>query len=312
MAEKTEEPQTNDVIVRRARSADRDEVLAFCARTWPEGDYISYVWDEWLRDERGVFLVAAIGERPVGIVHVRMVSADEAWLEGIRVNPAARRSGIGRMLTSRALVAAHERGAVVARLFTDDDNEASQQLVTRFGFQRVAQVVRYTAPALARDENVVAATLPGDDVLAGARVTVPGADAFERLWAWLEQSNLAPLTGGLLFDEWSAAALNESRLRACLEQGDVLVMEEWDTILGLAIARAVSRDEAEAAHLDVGYIDGQADGIGRLATVLREVAGARGLSRVELWLPDMLILQDAMDGAGYAREATMFVYARAL
>lgn len=325
--------------VRPARPEDRNPVFAFCARTWPDGDYIPYVWDEWLADTDGALLVAIADEQPVGLVHLRMMSAEEGWIEGIRVEPAARRQGIGRVLVSRALVAARERGAAVARLFTDHDNLPAQGLFTHFGFTRVAEVVRYRAPALEGAPETLASVsesgAPAPDgpsdaspavstesssmeeeevVPAGARVTTPGEEQFERVWAWLIQSNLAPLTGGLEFDGWSARALTEPFLRAEMAAGNVLLLEEWETILALAVIQNYAESAGEAPSLDVRYIDGLSDGIGRLALVLREVAQERGLGRVTLWLPDLLILHDAMDGAGYTAGGggAMWVYARTL
>ena len=37
-------------IVRPARAVDKDAVLAFTQNTWEWGDYISYVWEQWLAD----------------------------------------------------------------------------------------------------------------------------------------------------------------------------------------------------------------------------------------------------------------------
>jgi ribosomal protein S18 acetylase RimI-like enzyme len=306
--------QEPEVLVRPARPEDRAAVLAFCAHTWSDGDYIENVWDEWLGSPRGVLLVAVVGERPVGIVHVRMVSDDEAWMEGMRVDPDARRRGIGRVLSSRALAAAHERGATVARLMTAHDNRASQALAAAFGYQRIAEVARYeaaaaltaeptptegAAPPLARDEETPLRT--------------PDESTFERIWAWLAQSNLAPLTGGLEFTWWAARALVEPRLRDYLASGQVVTLEGWDTILALAILHDAPARTGEVATLQVRYVDGQAESIGRLARALRGVAAARGLARVDLWLPDLLILHDAMDGAGYQRTYSgMWVYQREL
>ena len=295
--------------VRPARPEDRDAVLAFCARTWSDGDYIAEVWDDWLGNQRGVLLVATLAERPVGLVHVRMLSADEGWLEGIRVDPAVRRQGVGRVLTSRGLVAARERGAGVARLFTTWDNVAAQAMFGAFGFTRIAQVTYYEAAA---EDAVQAGATSGSGQ--GQRLVTPGADAFERLWGWLEQSNLAPFNGGLEFLGWAARALTEPRLRAHLAAGEVLTLEEWDTIQALAIVRDQLDGSGEPGRLEVRYLDGMADGIGRLALALRALAAERGLATIQLFLPDLLILRDAMDGAGYASEGegAMWVYARDL
>src|SRR5262249_53671079 len=147
-------------------------------------DYIALVFDQWLHDESGALLVAVVGGRPVGLVHVQMISADDAWLESIRGDPAGRRQGIGRLLASHALVAAHERGAGVARLLTDSGNVASQELVAkRFGFQRVAEVVRYTGKALvdSERERKIDTHQSGSEAH-GPRLLMAGPEDHSRIW----------------------------------------------------------------------------------------------------------------------------------
>jgi len=433
------QPLVESLTVRLARASDRDAVFAFCARTWgDDGDYIPYVWDEWLADMdagHGALLVAvasaqdeaadgaapsAAHERPVGLLHVRMVADDEAWIEGVRVDPAERRQGIGRSLVSRGLVAARERGATVARIFTDATNVASQRLFGGFGFTRVAELLSFRAPALTfgyapDDDNAtmadaspdttdttgvddVAVTSPATPGAPGAArlrstpthagdraerrtlaaagladdpveltLATPGLETADRIWEWLVQSNLTPFNGGLELRNWTARALTEASLREYLANGQVLLLEGWDTILALAIlgedAQAGEDDDEDevgatddddvgaavndgpmapgdsaagatgagdgassaetatprrhargAGALNVRYLDGSADGLSRLCLTLREVAGERGFARVNCWLPDLLILRDAMDGAGYERrgDEAMYVYARGL
>ncbi|HEV8192334.1 MAG TPA: GNAT family N-acetyltransferase [Ktedonobacterales bacterium] len=294
---------TGELVVRRARPEDRDTVLAFCAHTWDDGDYIAEVWDEWVTDEHNALLVGVLDGTPVALEHVCMVGADEAWLEGMRVDPAYRRHGFGRVMVSRALVAAREMGATVARLLTSDTNVASQRLVERFGLVKVAEMVRYRAPALNPEE--------GEDA---ARLTTPGEQAFERIWAWLEQSNLAPLNGGLEITDWHAEALTEPLLRRCLAARQVALLEEWDTFGALAVALPHRWDETDPWTLEVRYIDGLADAIDRLAYALRKRAAELNCTTVELWLPNVLILRDAMAGAGYERHGdhAHWIYTREL
>jgi hypothetical protein len=209
------------------------------------------------------------------------------------------------VLISSALVAARERGALVARLFTDADNLAAQALFVRFGFVRVAALVRYAADSLEADARV--------DIPA---LTTPGPDDFERIWAWLVQSNLAPFNGGLEIDEWTARAVTEPRLRAELAARQVVWLEAWETIQALAIVLRTRWAHAEDAPqlLVARYVDGMADGIGRLALALRRHARELNCAGVWLWLPDLLILHDAMDGAGYSRrdDVALYTYAREL
>jgi ribosomal protein S18 acetylase RimI-like enzyme len=293
------------IEVRPACEDDREAVLAFCARTWDDGDYIHYVWEDWLNDISGALLVATLAGRPVGLAHLRMMSAEEGWIEGVRVDPEARRRGVARVLISRTLVTAHERGATVARYFTSSDNVASQQLFDRFGFTRVAEVLHFTADALGADERA-------EEEIALARATEQDA---ERLWEWLERSNLAPLNGGLEIHEWAAQALTESRLREHLAAGRVWTLDELGSLAALAVVERVDSEPDNSDDppiLSVWYCDGSADALGRMGVALRALATAQDLPRVELWLPDLLILRDAMDGAGFSAHEPMWVYAREL
>lgn len=310
---------SDELVIRPARPDDRDAVLAFCASIWDGDDYIPFVWNQWLNDETGFFLVAAAGGRPVGIVHLRMMGQEEAWLEGIRVDPTMRRQGIGRALVSRALVAGRERGAEVARLMTSSANTASQQLIARFGFSHVAEVAHYQAQGLTQ-EVITSQTVThirleeAAETTRGPLLAIPGPEDFERIWAWLAQSNLRSFTGGLEMAGWGAQALSEPKLQHYLSAGSVLALEEWDSLQALAIAVPLQPGDDGSSILEVRYIDGMADGLGRLALALRVEAGERSCSTVELWLPTLLILHDAMQGAGYARldEAPVEIYAREL
>src|SRR5712692_1712753 len=82
------------VEVRPARPEDREAVLAFCRQTWEWGDYIEYVWDEWLHDARGVLFVVTVEGKPAGVANMRMLNETDAWLEGMRVDPAHRQQGL--------------------------------------------------------------------------------------------------------------------------------------------------------------------------------------------------------------------------
>ncbi|HEU0028014.1 MAG TPA: GNAT family N-acetyltransferase [Ktedonobacterales bacterium] len=317
--------------VRDARTEDRDAVVAFCARTWgDDGDYISDVWDAWFADTAGAVLVGVENGMPVALSHVSMIATEEAWIEGLRVAPEARRQGIGRAMVSRSLVRAREMGASVARMFTSAANIASQRLFADFGFTRIAELAWYTADVLPTDpeeaahaarprtaaelETSIAETTRDTTVGAlptGARLRAPGPADFDRLWAWLEQSNLTPFNGGVEIHHWAGRGVTEPAVREYLAAGAIIELEEWGATQALAI---VTEDHADHPELEVRYIDGLSDAIGRLALLLRSEAYQRELERVWLWLPDLLILRDAMNGAGYVRgeENPMWVYAREL
>ena len=138
------------VEVRTGRPEDAAGVREFTQNTFHWGDYVADVFPEWVAQAEkgeGDVLVAVVhgddGERVVGVNHVRYLSPDEAWFEGIRVRPEYRRSGIGRLLTSSSIERARERGVKVCRAAIDSDNEKSQGLARSFGFRPVATIIGY-------------------------------------------------------------------------------------------------------------------------------------------------------------------------
>jgi ribosomal protein S18 acetylase RimI-like enzyme len=296
-----------EITLRAARAEDKPDVLAFCERASEEGDYVASAWDGWLVDASGALLVAEDAGRPVGIVHLRRLGDQEGWLEGLRVDPSFQRRGIGDRLVAAVVDAARERGAWFVRLFTSSDNVPAQRLFGRLGFEQVAQFVTYEAEAVG---GAIAAA-----VAAGASLRSALPDELDALWAFLRASNLVPLNGGLLLDGWTARSITPLLMQERLEADRVRLLEEWSMIQGMAIVehRAVSR---RGPTLHVQYIDGTAEGIGRLALALRELAAQVSLDRVVISVPDVLILHDAMDGAGYTRvnhgEHSIWCYARRL
>jgi len=315
-----------EIEVRPAVAADREAVLAFGGEDHEAGAVTAKRWDAWLADERGALLVAVLDGRPVGVVDVRLMSADTGWLEGLRVDPACRGRGVGRALLSRALAAADERGVAIVRQFVAPNDTIGQKLLRRFGFAHIAEVERYEAPALVEEETGLGIEAeveaePLEDQVGepeeveepgGRRLTLAGEEDLWRVQGWLEHSNLAPFNDGFEFLADGAGKLVEPALRTYLRAGQVWLLEEWETIQALAVA--LEGEGASAGTLEVRYIDGSAEGISRLALVLREVAAERELASVALWLPHLLILRDAMDGAGFAltSDGPLWIFTRVL
>ena len=112
---------TTDVEIRRATHDDYEGVEAFTSELWADrgGDYIHRVYHDWIEDEgdeeKFTFLAEA-DDAVAGIVQAVMLSPDEAWFQGMRVNPSYQRQGISRRLNDACFDWAAGRGATVGRL----------------------------------------------------------------------------------------------------------------------------------------------------------------------------------------------------
>lgn len=283
------------IEIRPARPEDRDAVLAFCTQTWEWGDYIEYVWDEWLHDPNGVLLVAAIDGQPVGVGHMRMLSPTEAWLEGMRVDPAYRRRGLAAAINNEMMAEAMRRGAKVARLITESTNADSIRLLER-GLMR--QVGAY-AP-----HKAVPITTPAKRQYGLETPTLATSGDLNDIIDYLNVSNIFPAVGGLYYEGFIAYSITREMLETKIAARDVYILRRWDRLDGLAIAQP--REGHQDKHLFIGYIDGTTESISLIAYALRGTLTAMNLDAVRANVPDLIMVRDAFVGAEYEWDGKVF------
>ncbi|WP_376793510.1 GNAT family N-acetyltransferase [Thermogemmatispora sp.] len=289
--------------VRPALPEDRETILAFCSHTWEWGDYIAEAWDGWLEDPQGLLLVATSDGRAVGLLHLRMLNEREAWLEGLRVDPAYRRQGVASALHRAAMAEAIRRGATTVRLLTEATNSAAIALVKKSRMQEVGSFVPYQAPPLPELPRRLA-SLPSPEL---AR-----PEDLEEIIDYLNVSNIFPLTGGLYYSGFIAYSISDRLLKTKIAAGEVYLLRRWERLDGLMMTE--QREGRHGRYLFIGYIDGTtADTIGQLAYVLRHLAAQRNLEAVRAHVPDLLMVRDTFAGAEYqVTENPYITYERSL
>lgn len=286
---------TGRVEIRRARAEDRAAVLAFSKHTWDWGDYIEFVWDEWLDDPQGYLFVATIDEQPVGVAHLRLLNATEAWLEGMRVDPHFRLRGIAKALYDAELVEAMNRGATMVRYVTESTNTGSIALAEHHFMRRVGAYAPYVAgPITAPSKGQYGITAP----------QLATASDLEEIIDYLNASSNFPLTGGLYYHSFIGYTITDELLTQKIAEQQVYLMRRWQRLDGLAIAEP--RDGRQGAQLSIGYIDGTTESISMIALALRGGLAAMGLESVYAYTPDLMMIRDAFTGAEYNWEGNLF------
>jgi GNAT superfamily N-acetyltransferase len=290
------------IDVRPARPEDRETVLAFCSNTWEWGDYIDHVWDEWLRNPAGLLLVATVNEQPVGVAHMEMLTAQDAWLEGVRVDPQYRHQGLARALYEALQLEAMRRGATRARLAVESTNERSIQISERGHWYRVGEFTLFSATASADTPRRPVEERPRPATLAD----------LESIIDFLNASNMFPLVGGLYYMSFKAYPISEVLLRDKIATGGIYILQRWERLDGLAIMER--REDLGHNQLSVGYIDGTAiESISLLAYDIRYRAHTLGVEHIRVYAPALVLVRDAFTGVGYASdEATFYTYERGL
>jgi ribosomal protein S18 acetylase RimI-like enzyme len=285
------------IEIRPARAEDREAVLAFCTQTWSWGDYIGYVWDEWLHNPNGQLLIATADSKPVGVVNMQMLDKTNAWLEGLRVDPNYRRQGIARALTENALLEAMRREATYARLMIETTSEASVQLFESMHMRRVGSFAIYEAPSLA--------TSPERAAKEQTQLATQGD--LDDIIDYLNVSNIFPLVGGLYYVWFAAYPITAELLEAKIAARQLYLLRRWDRLDGLAIVDTSGEGIFRKSRLSLGYIDGTTiESISLIAYDLRHHLVGIGLESIRAYAPDLMLVHDALGGIGYEPEGTVY------
>ena len=283
------------IEVRPARPEDRDAVLAFCTQTWEWGDYIEYVWDEWLHDPNGVLFVATIDGQPVGVAHMRMLTPTEAWLEGMRIDPVYRGRGLAGAINNEMLAEAMRRGAKVARLITESTNSSAIRLLERGLMRQVGAYAPFKAMPIT--------TLSKRQYGLETPTLATGVD-LDDIIDYLNVSNIFPAVGGLYYEGFTAYSITREMLETKIAAHNVYLLRRWDRLDGLAIARP--RTGHQDKHLFIGYIDGTTESISLIAYALRGKLTGMNLDAVHVNVPDLMMVRDAFVGAEYEWDGKIF------
>lgn len=288
--------------IRLATPADREAVLAFTTATWDGWDYIAEVWDDWVADQVGAFLVGTAEPAPdgapprdrdgvalapgqiVAITHLQVLSPTETWVEGIRVDPRVRGMDIATDLQAGVLRAARERGATVIRYITGEVNAGSLHLGARHGLLPIGY---WRFHGRGREDDRVGPEGTAAVVVALADAERDGvvlpSDADAATWFARIAADPTFQAGHGLYehDPWSYEALTEPKLADRIRAGEVLALGPDDD--GRWVALIVNRARSlEDGELLVALLAGD----GALAVRLLERLGGETGPLARMRLPD--------------------------
>lgn len=224
--------------IRAACRQDKEQVLAFCKNTFSWGDYVDRVWDMWFSAKNGRLLVGEHGGRAVAMSHVAICPNGSAWLEGVRVHPDLRRSGVATELLNRMFAYAGRHGAGQASAIVAADNVASQRMMERNGFSTVSNWAYYST-----------------DAKIGARKTgarFAGSADLSAIWNYLKKSRTYRQSARRYVRAWQWYALDRKALRQLV--GEKRVAVAGSSIDGVAIINGDGywdrKDVLQVTYLD--------------------------------------------------------------
>lgn len=100
-----------------------------------------------LEDEsKGIYFVAQVGDRVIGQLMITHEwsdwrNGDIWWIQSVYVHPEFRKRGVFKRLFAKAEESARAAGAVMIRLYVENDNSAAQETYAHLGMTRTAYTV---------------------------------------------------------------------------------------------------------------------------------------------------------------------------
>lgn len=122
------------IELRRARQEDREKVIAVESGATPNLSYLANVFDMFLSEKSGEFIVAEVDRKLVGCGKFTKMPDGSAWLEALRVLPEYQGMGIGKCFYKKFFDMARHRDVTTMRMYTGVKNAVSKGLAEQFGF----------------------------------------------------------------------------------------------------------------------------------------------------------------------------------
>jgi GNAT superfamily N-acetyltransferase len=272
--------------VRPARLDDREAVTAFTTGTFDWGDYVPDRFEGWLGAEGSAVLVATdSSDTPIGLARVVLMSDREAWIHAARVHPEHRRQGIGSAINEELCAWASSRGALVARLMTEDWNEAAQRQVESSGYRRVGSwswPVRDLGVGRIDPITNGGRRVPGEEQLAsGSRAEIDPA------WIAWSSSELASASRGLFPIGWTFRRMTID---------DVHTASRGRELLQCASGWVIAKTEDD--QLSVPWVATNPLDAPKLARAVIDLAARRDLASVMVMVPTIDWLDEAFEHSG--------------
>ena len=272
--------------VRPARLDDLESVRAFTTGTFEWGDYVPDRFESWMdRDDSAVMVATDDADTPIGLARVIMMSTRESWIHAARVHPEHRRRGVGSAINEALCEWAAGHGAIVARLMTEDWNEAAQGQVEQSGYRRVSTwswPMRDLGTGTIDPVTNGGRRVPGEEQLAsGSRAEIDPA------WIAWSSSDMASVGRGLFPIGWTFRRMTIDDVHAASRSRELLQCAS-----GWVIARA------EGDQLSVPWVATNPLDAPKLARAVVDLAARRALASVAVMVPSIDWLDEAFEHAG--------------
>jgi len=201
------------IKIRKVIEKDHKQVLELVENIWGGGDYIPFIFFNWVRD--GGFFLAEYDGEPAGLAKVTMFDKGDWWLEGLRVGRRFRGLKIANHLTDFILGDLRKRGYNSIQYATGADNKASLYIGMKHGF---VQLGKFTFHSF----------FPNPTLAINHKKMFKVHDA-EKIFHLLFNSELIKKTSGTIPMSWTFRKLSKEFISSLSKSGNIITAGDIDT-----------------------------------------------------------------------------------
>ena len=240
------------MIIRFASSRDKEFVVNFTKHTWDYGDYIEDVWDTWVNDTYGKLFVADIDQKPVGIMHVTLITPNYAWMDGARVHPEYRRKSVATELSNACINWAKTTGAKKIGLLILDKNYPARAAAKKIGFKLVAQWIF---------ERINLNKFEIDKRINPSEVKIANSSDFKAIVDFLDSSEGYRKVNGFFAWHYKVLPLNKQFIIQEIENNRVFITKKKRSkdITAIGFQEFFVDWKTQSLSLYIGYLDGRSE-----------------------------------------------------
>ena len=123
--------------IRPLQLTDKVDILEIAQHTWDGYDYLPYFFESWLKDTDSHTAAIEVDEHVVALANLRIIdNGQTGWMEGLRVHPDYRGTGMATVLTKHIVEMAEKIPVARIRYTTAAGNEPSLHLAEKVGMKR--------------------------------------------------------------------------------------------------------------------------------------------------------------------------------
>ncbi len=143
-------------VSRPTRRSDIPAILEITRHTWNGLEYVPRMLEQWLLDTSGWMFTAEISGNPVGMIKLSILTDDQWWIEGLRVNQLIKNRGIGKHLFNYAINFWKQQLSGTLQMLTGEMNSTSLHLADVAGFQLKQKLTLFSALPINTDPSILA------------------------------------------------------------------------------------------------------------------------------------------------------------